>query len=98
MGTGILSLGIKRPGLEADRSPLSSVGVKNVGATPPLPIRFHGYDSSVGTASGYGLEDRGVGVRVPVESRIFFSLHHPDRLWGPLNLLSNGYWGLFPRG
>jgi hypothetical protein len=23
---------------------------------------------------------------------------HPDWLWGPSNLLSNGYWELFPRG
>ncbi|PNF37665.1 hypothetical protein B7P43_G11938, partial [Cryptotermes secundus] len=29
-------------------------------------------DSSVGTATGYGLDDRGVGVRVPVGSTIFF--------------------------
>jgi hypothetical protein len=28
-------------------------------------------DSAVGTATGYGLDDRGVGVRVPVGSRIF---------------------------
>jgi hypothetical protein len=28
-------------------------------------------DSVVGTATGYGLDDRGVGVRVPVRSRIF---------------------------
>jgi hypothetical protein len=30
-------------------------------------------DSSVGIVTGYGLDDRGVGVRVPVESNIFLS-------------------------
>jgi hypothetical protein len=29
--------------------------------------------------------------------RTFTSPHRPDRLWGPSNLLFNGYWGLFPR-
>jgi hypothetical protein len=42
-------------------------------------------DSVVGIAIGYGLDDRGVGVRVPVGSRIFSSPSCPDRLWGPLN-------------
>jgi hypothetical protein len=55
-------------------------------------------DSSVGTATGYGLDDRGVGVGVPVGSRIFSSPHRPDRLWGPPTLLSNGYLGFFPGG
>jgi hypothetical protein len=55
-------------------------------------------DSVVGTAIGYGLDDRGVGVLVPVQSRIFSSPRSPDRLWGPPNHLSNGYRWLLPRG
>jgi hypothetical protein len=47
-------------------------------------------DSVVGIATGYGLDDRGVEVRVPVGSRIFSSPRRPDWLWGPPNLLSNG--------
>jgi hypothetical protein len=54
--------------------------------------------SSVGIAIGYGLDDRGVGVRVLVGSRIFFPPRRPDRLWSLSSLLSNGYLGLFPRG
>jgi hypothetical protein len=55
-------------------------------------------DSSVGIATSYGLDDRGVGVRVPVGARIFSSPQHPDRLWGPLNLLYNGHQERFPWG
>jgi hypothetical protein len=57
-----------------------------------LPVRSGNRDSSVGVATGHGLDDRGAGVRVPVGSRIFSS-RRPDRLWGPPNLLSNGYRG-----
>jgi hypothetical protein len=54
-----------------------------------LPNRSR--DSSVGIATGYGLDGRGVGVRVPVGSRNVSSPHRPDRFWGPPNLPSNGY-------
>jgi hypothetical protein len=53
------------------------------------------WDSAVIIATGYGLDDRGVGFRVPVGSRIFSSPFRPERLWGPTNLLSNGYWRFF---
>jgi hypothetical protein len=41
-------------------------------------------DSAVDIATGYGLDGQGVGVRVPVGTRIFISPRRPDRLWGPL--------------
>jgi hypothetical protein len=50
-------------------------------------------DSAVGIATGYGLDDQGVGVRVPLGSRTFSSPRLPDRLRGPPSLLSNGYRG-----
>jgi hypothetical protein len=59
-------------------------------------LSWHGRgsrDSVVGIAIGNGLDDRGVGVRVPVGSRISSSPRSPDRLWGPTNLLSNGHRG-----
>jgi hypothetical protein len=37
--------------------------------------------SSVGLATGYGLDDGGVGVRVPIGSRMFTSTYRPDWLW-----------------
>jgi hypothetical protein len=37
------------------------------------------------------LDDRGVGVRVPVGLKIFTSPHRPDRLWDPPNLVSIVY-------
>jgi hypothetical protein len=55
-------------------------------------------DSVVGIATGYNPDDRGVGVQVLVGVRMFTSPCCPDQLWGPPNLLSNGYQRLFPRG
>jgi hypothetical protein len=54
--------------------------------------------AGVGIATGYGLDEGGIRVRVPVGSRIFSSPRRPDRLRGQPNLLSNGYRGLFPPG
>jgi hypothetical protein len=63
-------------------------------------LSFHcvSRDSAVGTATGYVLDDWGVGFRVPVGSRILASPCRPDRLWGPPNFLYNEYRGLFPQG
>jgi hypothetical protein len=49
-------------------------------------------------ATGYGLDDRGIGVQVPVGSTIFSSPRCPDRFWDPPNFLSIGYRRLFTRG
>jgi hypothetical protein len=43
-------------------------------------IYIMNWNGVVGTATGYGLDDRGIGVRVPVGSRIFTSQCRPDRL------------------
>jgi hypothetical protein len=53
-------------------------------------------DSAVGIATGYGLDDRGVGVRAPVGSRIFSSPRCPDRFLGPA-CYSVGTGGSFPQ-
>jgi hypothetical protein len=55
-------------------------------------------DSVIGILTGYGLDDRGFGVLLPVGSSIFFSPRRPDRLWVPPILPSNEYRGLFLRG
>jgi hypothetical protein len=39
--------------------------------------------SAVGRATGYGMDHRRIGVRVPVGWRIFTFLCRPDRIWGP---------------
>jgi hypothetical protein len=46
---------------------------------PFYSMLFGSRDSSVGIATDYRLDDRGVGVGVPVGSRIFSSPRRPDR-------------------
>jgi hypothetical protein len=55
-------------------------------------------DSVFGIVTGYGLDDREFGVRVPVGSRIFTSPCRLDRPWGPPNLVFSGYRENFPGG
>jgi hypothetical protein len=63
---------------------------RNRGSTPYKGMRFlsslqrlGSRDSVVGIATGYWLDDRGVGVRVAVGSRIFSSPLRPYRVRGP---------------
>jgi hypothetical protein len=56
-------------------------------------------DSVVSIATGYGLDDWGVGVRVPVGSRIFSYPRRRDRLWGSTQpYIQWGTRGSFPGG
>jgi hypothetical protein len=43
-------------------------------------------DSVIGIATGYGLDDRGFGVVVPIGSIVFSSSRRLDRLWGSPSL------------
>jgi hypothetical protein len=43
--------------------------------------RSRNRDNVVGIATGYGLDDRGIRIRVQVGSRIFSSPRRPDRFW-----------------
>jgi hypothetical protein len=63
-------------------------------------LYFKSRDSPVGIGLGYGLDDRGSRFRFPAGGgwEFFSPPPRPERLWGPPNLLSNGYQELFPWG
>jgi hypothetical protein len=60
--------------------------------------REHSRDIAVSIATAYGLDDQRVGVRVPVEERIFASPCRPDRFGGPTQPPIQWALGVFPRG
>jgi hypothetical protein len=55
-------------------------------------------DSAVGIKTGYGLDGRGIGFRVPVEARIFSSSRSPDWFWAHPASYSMGTGGSFSEG
>jgi hypothetical protein len=63
------------------------------GKVNPLQQQIVSWDSAVDIATGYWLDDREDGVRLPVGSRIFTSPTYLGLLWGPPNLLSKRYRG-----
>jgi hypothetical protein len=79
-----------KPALDGGQADLAS------GEEPSVPIRS--LDSVVGITTAYGLDGPGFGVRVPVGARNFSSQRCSDPLWGPRNLLSNGYKGALSPG
>jgi hypothetical protein len=60
------------------------------------PLRLMSRDSIVGIATGYGLDDREVGVRVQVGLRIFSTSSRPAL--GPTQPPMSGTGGCFPGG
>jgi hypothetical protein len=54
-----------------------------------LYLKICSLNNSIGIVTGYELEGRAL---IPSrDKRIFFIPQRPDRLWCPLNFLSNGY-------
>jgi hypothetical protein len=73
--------------LEYTGHPLSRVHYES------LPMS--GLNGMVDVTMGYRLDSL---HSIPGSARFFSSLQLPDKQYGPLNLLSNGHWGLFPWG
>jgi hypothetical protein len=61
-----------------------------------IMITWRNRDSAVGMETGYGLDDREVGIRIPVRSKIFSSLRLPDRFWAHPTFYPMGTDSFFP--
>jgi hypothetical protein len=59
---------------------------RRVLSSTPLLVRGSETGGNSGVANGYWLDDRAVGVRVPLVSRMFTSLYRSDLLWSPPSL------------
>jgi hypothetical protein len=60
------------------------------------PCWIRSQDSSISVVTGYRLVSQGL---IPGRGKTFLSSpQHPDWLWGPHSLLTNGYLGQFPWG
>jgi hypothetical protein len=80
------------------------VRIENVAGLAPEPVWamwtvfLWSRVSAGGIATGYGLEDRGVGVQVPVGSRIFASPRVQTSSGAHPTSYPKGTWGFFPEG
>jgi hypothetical protein len=95
-GTSLLKEGVSFPRGEAILPKKTDSLPRRTASFTDNLLLIMSRDSSVGIATGYGLDDQGVGFRFPVGSRIFSPPRRSDWLWGPPNL-TNGYRGLFRR-
>jgi hypothetical protein len=68
--------------IQENRSYGRNVSNLPVAFSMDTPLHFRNRVSSVDITTGYGLKDRGVGVRVPIGARCFSTPRRPDRLWG----------------
>jgi hypothetical protein len=74
------------------------MNVENI--TVSIIKHYRSRDSAVCIASGYGLDDLGVGVRVPVGSRIFSKSSRPalGPTQPPIQWVPGAFPGGSPRG
>jgi hypothetical protein len=102
---GALSLGVNRPGREADHLPPSNAEVKKCVELSTLPTRLHGAVLSSAQDSEATEKSASINKKITTIRRYKFSdrgweflssTPRPERLWSTPSLLSYWYQGLFP--